>query len=131
MISCIDQMSLIKSVQRIRSFILQLVMQIIQKCMTFIFMHKKLNMFKIKGILVFWVVFILICLLWMKHDVLSQLLSYLSCDTVVYMNMIRFSAKIIVAFLEIRDNTDAIKRLFNGILKDCLIFSMISATISH
>ena len=67
----------------------------------------------------------------MKHDVLSQLLSYLSCDTVVYMNMIRFSAKIIVAFLEIRDNTDAIKRLFNGILKDCLIFSMISATISH
>ena len=53
MISCIDQMSLIKSVQRIRSFMLQLVMQIIQKCMTFIFMHKKLNMFKIKGILVF------------------------------------------------------------------------------
>ena len=131
MISCIDQMSLIKSVQRIRSFILQLVMQIIQKCMTFIFMHKKLNMFKIKGILVFWVVFILICLLWMKHDVLSRLLSYLSCDTVVYMNMIRFSAKIILAFIEIRDNTDAIKRLFNGILKDCLIFSMISATISH
>ena len=63
--TCINKLSLINRVKK-RSIMFQLVIQRIQIYMIFILMHQRLNMFKMKIILVFSVIWILLCLLQMN-----------------------------------------------------------------
>ena len=84
--SCIIQMSLVSIIQKIMCFISQLVMQRIHKWISFIFMHKKINMFKITRILVVWVVWILICLL--QTNMLHKMLLCLKFHHIFYVTQL-------------------------------------------
>ena len=66
-----------------------------------------------------------------KRAVLSQLLSYLSCDIVSSMNRRNFSVIFLQIVLELRDNNISVTSKFNWIIKGYLLFFLISITMPH
>ena len=133
--TCVDQMSLVNRIKQIRRLVFQLVIQRIQKCMLLILVYQKINMFNMTRILVFLVVWILICLLqiYMLNKVLLCLYFHHRYHVTMLVLWIESILPVIFKHIvwETMDNNGAVTSFLSIIIKGRFIYSIISVTISY